>query len=319
MKTQVRWQPQAVGVDDGPHVVAIGGGHGLARTLEAIQTYAGSITAIVSIADDGGSSGRLVEGLPIPPPGDIRKALLSLADPSLFAELFAYRFDGADVAGHSLGNLLLAALSDLTGDFGLAVDIAGDLLGVRGRVIPASSRRLILEADIDDRLVSGQAAIGADPGTVRALRLLPTDTEPHGPAIEAIAAADQLVLAPGSLYTSLVAALLAPGVADAVNTTPAPVVWVMNLCTQKGETAGMTGLEHVRVLERFGGIRCGGTIVADRGEFPTPAGIDPLTVDMVDALEYGWSLCVGEVVDVTAEWPSHDPVRLGHLLSMFAR
>ncbi|MEX1279849.1 MAG: 2-phospho-L-lactate transferase CofD family protein, partial [Acidimicrobiia bacterium] len=134
--------PALLGLEeDGPSVVAIGGGAGLAQVLVAAQTYAGEITGIVSVADDGGSSGRLLDGLDIPPPGDVRKALLSLADPSLLSELFAYRFEASDVSGHSLGNLLLAALADLTGDFTHALDVAADLLGAHGRVLPAANHR----------------------------------------------------------------------------------------------------------------------------------------------------------------------------------
>lgn len=318
---QTRLAPALLGLEeDGPSVVAIGGGHGLAQVLHAVQAYAGEITAVVSVADDGGSSGRLVDRIPIPPPGDVRKALLALADPSLLSELFAYRFEGSyDVGGHSLGNLLIAALADLTGDFTHALEVAGDLLGTHGRVLPAASERRVLEATVDGETVSGQAAIGASAGRIESIRLLPEGGDPNPAVIDAIASADQVVLAPGSLYTSLIAALLAPGVADAVNTTAAPVVWVSNLCTQKAETLGMDGVAHLAAVEAVGRIRCGGTIIVDRGGFPVPDGIDPISVDMVEALEYGWALCAAEVADPLAEWPRHDPIRLGRVLADFAR
>jgi uncharacterized cofD-like protein len=317
---QARLAPALLGLEeDGPSVVAIGGGRGLAQVLTAVQAYAGEITAIVSIADDGGSSGRLIDGLPIPPPGDARRALLALADPSLLSELFGYRFEGADVSGHSLGNLMLAALTDLTGDFTHALEVAGDLLGARGRVVPASIERRAIEAEVGGRVVRGQAAITKAEGTITGLRLLPDDGDINRAAVEAILRADQVVLAPGSLYTSLVAALLAPGIGDAVNATRAPVVWVLNLCTQVEETVGMTGLDHLVVLEGIAGLRCGGTIVSDRGGFPLPDGIDAVTVDMVEALEYGWALCLAEVAERSAEWPSHDPIRLGRVLADFVR
>ena len=303
--------------EDGPHVVAIGGGHGLAQVLAAVQAYAGEITAVVSVADDGGSSGRLIDGIDIPPPGDVRKALLALADPSLLSELFAYRFDAADVSGHSLGNLLLAAIADLTGDFTHALEVAADLLGAHGRVLPAAGERKTLEAVVDGRVVRGQASISHAPGRIESIRLLPEGGEPHREVIEAIGIADQVVLAPGSLYTSLVAALMAPGVADAVNTTRAPVVWVSNLCTQIEETVGLDGVAHLAALEDVG-VHSGGTIVLDRGGFPVPDGIERVTIDMVEALEYGWALCEADVAVPDAEWPMHDPIRLGRVLADFA-
>lgn len=316
---QTQLAPSLLGLEeDGPFVVAIGGGHGLAQVLAAVQAYAGEITAVVSVADDGGSSGRLIEGIDIPPPGDVRKALLSLADPSLLSELFAYRFDASDVSGHSLGNLLLAAIADLTGDFTHALEVAADLLGAHGRVLPAAAERKTLEATVDGRVVRGQAAISHAEGRIESLRLLPEGGEPHRAVIDAIATADQVVLAPGSLYTSLGAALLAPGVAEAVNTTTAPVVWVSNLCTQVEETSGLTGVQHLAAVEEIG-VRCGGTIVVDRGGFPVPDGIERLTIDMVEALEYGWAVCEAEVAAQGAEWPMHDPIRLGRVLADFAR
>ncbi|HKY47840.1 MAG TPA: gluconeogenesis factor YvcK family protein, partial [Acidimicrobiia bacterium] len=145
---------------EGPKVVALGGGHGLAVTLKAVQGYAGEITAIVAVGDDGGSSGRLTSGLGIPPPGDIRRCLLALTpDTTLWSELFAYRFSGGDVEDHSLGNLLLAALNDITGDFGAAVDAAGRILKTVGRVVPAATEPAELLAIADGREMRGQAEI----------------------------------------------------------------------------------------------------------------------------------------------------------------
>lgn len=317
---QAQLAPSLLGLEeDGPAVVCIGGGFGLAQVLSAVQIYAGEITAIVSVADDGGSSGRLIDGLDIPPPGDVRKALLALADPSLLAELFSYRFEAADVSGHSLGNLLIAALADLTGDFTHALDVANDLLGGHGRVLPAAAERKVLDATVDGRHVQGQDAIQHAPGTIEELRLLPAGGESHREVVDAILRADQVVMAPGSLYTSLLAALLAPGVADAVNATSAPVVWVSNLCTQIEETRGMTGVDHLAAMEAIGGIRAGGTIIVDRGDFPVPEDIDRLTVDMVEALEYGWALCEAEVADPSVSWPAHDTIKLGRVLADFAR
>ncbi len=304
---------------DGPSVVAIGGGHGLAQLLHAIRVYAGKITAIVNVADDGGSSGRLIQDLPMPPPGDVRRALLALTPgPSIVGELFAYRFDESDVAGHSLGNLLLAALAEITDDFPQALDVAADLLRCVGRVLPASAQRLHLEAIVDGERVRGQVSVATTPGTIERLDLLPADAPAVPAAAAAIREADQVVLAPGSLYTSLFAALRAPGIADAVDASTGDLVWVMNLVTQEHETAGMTGLDHVAALADVSGIRRTGTILINDGPFEVPDVVDPITIDVIAAMEWGWSLCSADLVDRDAPWPQHDPFRLGRALSDLA-
>lgn len=304
---------------DGPSVVAIGGGHGLSQLLHAVRGYAGRITAIVNVADDGGSSGRLIQGLPMPPPGDVRRALLALTpEPSIVGELFSYRFEESDVAGHSLGNLLLAALADITGDFPRALDVAADLLNCVGRVLPASSQRLRLEAIVDGERVRGQVAVATAAGTIEQIDLLPTDAPSVPAAAAAIREADQILLAPGSLYTSLIAALRAPGIAEAVDEAPGDLLWVMNLVTQEHETAGMTGLDHVAALTEVGSIRRTGTMLVNDGPFDVPEVVEPITVDVIEAMEWGWSLCSADLVDRDAPWPQHDPIRLGRALSDLA-
>ena len=304
---------------EGPSVVAIGGGHGLAQLLHAVRDYAGHIAAVVNVADDGGSSGRLIQDLPMPPPGDVRRALLALTpEPSVVAELFAYRFDESDVAGHSLGNLLLAALADITGDFPRALDVAADLLRCVGRVLPASSQRLRLEAIVDGERVRGQVAVATAPGTIERIELLPEDAPGVPAAAAAIRQADQVLLAPGSLYTSLIAALRAPGIAEAVEETAGDVIWVMNLVTQEHETAGMSGLDHVAALSEVGGIRRTGTMLLNDGPFEVPEVVDPITIDVIEAMEWGWSLCSADLVDREATWPQHHPIRLGRALSDLA-
>ena len=173
---------------DGPRVVAIGGGHGLAQALEAALSYASHVTAVVTVGDDGGSSGRLTSTLEIPPPGDIRKCLLALSpEPTVFRELFGYRFDSTDVAGHSLGNLMLAALTGLLGDdFEAAVRVASGMLGTVGQVIPVARKSLHLQAVVDGALVDGQAAITKSRGNLSELRLVPADEPANPHAIEAV-------------------------------------------------------------------------------------------------------------------------------------
>ncbi len=231
-------------------MVCIGGGHGLAQVLQAISGYAASITAVVTVADDGGSSGRLAPALDIPPPGDIRRCLLALTpEESHWRSLFEYRFEGADVEGHSLGNLIIAALADTQGGFEAALAECEWLLGTIGSVIPAAPRRLSLEAVIAGRVVKGQSAISHTPGEVTALRLLPEDVTAGARAVRAIIDADQIVIGPGSLYTSVIATLAVPGIADAVNRSRARLVAVANLITQDAETLGMDAVDHIEALD----------------------------------------------------------------------
>ncbi len=297
-------------------MVAIGGGAGLAQTLRAVQDYAGSITAVVSVADDGGSSGRLIEGLDIPPPGDLRKALLALTpQPSLMGELFGHRFGAADVAGHSLGNLLLAALDELTDDFAAALQVAGHLLQINGRVLPASKQRLLLLASIDGQMVNGQVNISETAGTIETLKVGPGEAKAYEAAIEAIDEADQIVLSPGSLYTSLLATLVVPGIADAINRASGSLVWVLNLITQREETFAMDGAAHLAALQQIGDVNRGGTIVNHSTVLTPPDGLEQVTISELDALQVGWVVASADVHDQESQWPQHDPFRLGNLLA----
>jgi len=238
----------------GPAVVAIGGGHGQAAALEAIQTYAGSISALVTVADDGGSSGRLT-GLGIPPPGDIRRCLLALTpEPSLWSELFAHRFSTGDIRDHSLGNLILAALTDLYGDFASAVQTSRRMLGALGDVIPVADQPVSLSAVVDRTTVTGQAAIGKRAGHISEVSIDPPDTMASRRALEAVARADQIVIGPGSLYTSLISALLVQMLGPAVMGSKAQRLFVLNLVTQTGETLGMSGFDHVAALAEHVGV-----------------------------------------------------------------
>ena len=314
-------ETKILGLDsEGPSVVAIGGGHGLAQALHAIQTYAGRITAIVTVADDGGSSGRLIDAMGFPPPGDLRRCLLALTpQPTLWGELFAYRFDKSDVAGHSLGNLMLAALTDLLGDFNTALMAAASALGVQGDVIPAADRYLRLRATVDGRTVEGQVAVSEAEGRVEGLELLPGDVEANRIAVERIASADQIVLAPGSLYTSLLSTLIVPGLTQAVDASPARLAYVLNVVTQASETVGMTGVEHVRALHALSGLKRAGTIVDHQGPLDIPSGLQVVAIDEDEAMSLGWDLVQENVVDAEAGWPQHDPMKLGRALAVLAR
>ncbi len=304
---------------EGLHVVAIGGGSGLASALKAIQHYTDVITAVVTVADNGGSSGRLSPDLGIPPPGDLRQALLALSEESsVWRELIAYRFSAGDVSGHSLGNLILAALADIGGNFEDALDTAGRLLGAAGAVVPASDGLLQLEAIVDGDLVVGQTDVGAARGELTELRLAPDGVRASRRALDAIRSADQIVLGPGSLFTSICAGLLVPGIAEAVSASPAQLVYVCNLVTEDGETLGMDGRAHVAGLMEFGGIRTPDIIVAHRGPMSGPGMAERVAVDPGAVRELGCTVEMADLAIDGADIPTHDPARLGAVLRRLA-
>lgn len=304
---------------EGLRVAALGGGHGLARALLAVQEYADVITAVVGVADDGGSSGRLAPALGIPPPGDCRRALLALSPPgSVWYRLMEHRFDTGDVAGHSLGNLVLAAFAERSGGLEGALNTMGRLLGARGAVVPAAPLPLGLEAVVDGELVEGQVAIALSRGTIEELRLLPRDVEATRAATDAIASADQIVIGPGSLYTSLIAGLKVPGLAEAVNAAGASLSYVCNLTTQDGETLGMDALAHVEALVEHTGLRTPDAVVAHHGRLDVPDGLDPVRVDREALENLGCRVETADLVDPVCEWPQHEATRLGAVLRRLA-
>jgi uncharacterized cofD-like protein len=235
-----------------PRVVAIGGGHGLAATLRAVRRYASHTTAIVSVADDGGSSGRLRQTLGIPAPGDARRCLVALAeDDALWAEAFEHRFTAPGLVGHAFGNLVIAGLAQVTGDFTAALDEAGRLVGAVGRVLPATAIPVSLHAETADGPIDGQVAIAGTP-RITHVSLVPADAKPPPAALDALADADQVVLGPGSLFTSVLAAAVVPALRDALEAASARVVYVANLREQPRETEGLDVAAHVDALAGHG-------------------------------------------------------------------
>jgi uncharacterized cofD-like protein len=229
-------------------VVALGGGHGLAVTLAALRLLGLEPTAVVAVADDGGSSGRLRRDLGLLPPGDLRKALLALADPTAEArELFGYRFERGDLAGHNLGNLALAALADLKGGFLEALEAASRWLGVHGQVLPATLVPVRLCGRVDGRQVEGQVAIATASGRVETVWLEPRRPAAVPAAVEAVRQADLVLLGPGSTFTSVVPNLLVPELAAALTET-ARLVYICNLEAQPGETTGFPPEGHLAAI-----------------------------------------------------------------------
>ena len=233
-----------------PSVVAIGGGHGTAVTLKAARRYAGQLTGVVSVADDGGSSGRLRELLNVVALGDIRKCLVALAEPdSALAAAFERRYDEGELAGHALGNLILLGLIDATGDLVQGVREAALLLGAQGDVLPATTEPVVLKAESAQGTVAGQVAVMGT-GDLWAVSLVPDDARPPPLAVERILEAQQVVIGPGSLFTSVLAAAAVGGIADAVARSRGQRVYVCNLHPQIPETAGFDVAAHVAALAR---------------------------------------------------------------------
>jgi uncharacterized cofD-like protein len=289
-------------------VAGIGGGHGLAVTLAAARLYADGVSAVVTVADDGGSSGRLTRELGIPPPGDIRNCLAALAPGSELAEVFGHRFTDGALAGHTVGNLVIAALTERYGDFGEAVARSARLVGARGAVWPCTTELVSLRARVSGGVVEGQVAVAQADERIEAVYLEPADPGAHPGAVDAILAADQVVLGPGSLYTSLLATLLVPGVTKALMETRARRVFVCNTRQQQRETSGLDAAAHVQALLAHAGPEALDSVVVQRPELAPDgvrvdaAGLTALGVEVVEA-------------DVAAPDGAHDPVRLAEVLA----
>ncbi len=246
----------------GPRIVVIGGGHGLSTLLRGLKQFTANLTAIVTVADDGGSSGRLRDSMGVLPPGDIRNCLAALSDDEdLITQLFQYRFgsDGGTFDGHSFGNLFITALTELTGSFEEAVAESGRVMGVSGQVLPSTLNDVQLVADktlpmvAGDVRVHGESRIPTVQGKVRRVWLEPNNPPGFPSAVRAILQADMIVIGPGSLYTSILPNLLVPDIAAALRATPAFRVFVCNVTTQPGETDGYSCTEHVSALHAHAG------------------------------------------------------------------
>lgn len=279
----------ASGSSSGPVVdraVSVGGGHGQARTLMALRGLARRVTAIGTVADDGGSSGRLRRELGVLPPGDLRMALTTLVDDDRVRRLLGHRFTAGELAGHSLGNLVILAAADLEGGMVQGLRAIAELAGTPHEVLPSTTADVHLAArDRDGRPVVGQATIAATPGLVD-VRLVGEEPVASPEAVAAVGAADVVVLGPGSVVTSVLPNLLVPGIADALATTDAAVVFVANLDEQCGEGEGRSIADHLRLLRgACPGLRVDHLVVHDGP--PPPNGRRPLRVDAEAAAEVG--------------------------------
>lgn len=237
----------------GPRIVAMGGGTGLSTLLRGLKHHSSNITAVVTVTDDGGSSGRLIQDKGMIPPGDIRNCLVALSDAEkAMTDLFQHRFrgDSGSLSGHAIGNLLIAAMVDqANGDFEKAVQTASDVLAIRGRVVPATLDHVRLRALFEDGTEAcGETKIVETNKRIRKIFLDPENCRAHKGAIEAIRTADLVCIGPGSVYTSVIPNLLVPGIAEALKETKAPKVYICNVMTQPGESDGFTAADHVRAI-----------------------------------------------------------------------
>jgi len=303
----------------GPKIVAIGGGTGLSVLLRGLKEYTSNITAIVSVADDGGSSGRLRGELGILPPGDLRNCLIALADgEKLMEELLGYRFqNGATLAEHSVGNLLLAGLAELRGDFHQALRELSRVLAIRGQVIPATLTPPVLGAElVDGEILWGQSKIAHSPRRIKRVFLEPGDCRALPEALAAIREADLIILGPGSLYTSVIPNLLIGEIREALLAAAAPVVYVCNVATQPGETSGYTASQHVQALREHGGEHLVDIVVVNTAK---PRQLLPsqhpelVTVDYRELRRLGLQVVSGDVIDHQLG-VRHDARQLGRLL-----
>lgn len=307
--------------EKGPRIVVIGGGHGLSTLLRGLKTYTHNITAVVSVADDGGSSGRLRRTMGILPPGDIRNCLAALSnDEALLAQLFQYRFpsssDGLD--GHSFGNLFISALAEITGSFEEAVAESGRVLAVHGQVLPATLHDVRLVADVvlphmvNEVRVEGESQIPESSGRVRRVWLEPNDPSAYPGVIQAILGAELIVIGPGSLYTSILPNLLVPDIASAIRASRAMKIYVSNVATQAGETDGYTCGDHVRVLEEHVGTGFFDLVLCNhRYDIPLPDHVDWVLAE--DDLDVDHAVHRADLLNIDHPW-RHDSEKLAQVL-----
>jgi uncharacterized cofD-like protein len=305
----------------GPRIVAIGGGHGLATLLRGLKVHSRNLTALVTVADDGGSSGRLRRELGILPPGDIRNCLAALSnDEALLSQLFQYRFGEGEggLDGHSFGNLFISALAEITGSFEEAVAESGRVLAVQGRVLPSTLHNVRLVADIllphtlSEVRVEGESQIPQSPGKVRRVWLEPSNPPAYPEAIQSILAADLILVGPGSLFTSVLPNLLVPDLVEAMRASRALKIYVCNVATQPGETQGFTCSDHVRVLEEHIGSGLFDLVVSNnRSEGRLPEGVQWVLAE--DELDEDHAVYRADLVDELRPW-RHDSQKLAQVI-----
>lgn len=304
-----------------PRIVVIGGGTGLSVMLRGLKEKPLDITAIVTVADDGGSSGILRSELQMPPPGDIRNVLIALADVEpLLSDMLQYRFNsGTGLAGHSLGNLMLAAMTDISGDFVSGVRMLSKVLAVRGRVLPAAGEAIVLKAEtVDGTIITGESSIPKAGKAIKRVFIEPPDVEPLEEAVEAIKQADAILIGPGSLYTSIIPNLLVPKLAESIVDSNAVKMFVCNVMTQPGETDNYSVSDHLAAVHAHIGHHLFDYVIVNDGEIPEQVqmkyaerGAKAVHLDLEEVKRRGYEVIADKLV-LFRTYLRHDAVRLSH-------
>ena len=307
----------------GPKVVVIGGGTGLSVMLRGLKAKTYNLTAVVTVADDGGSTGRIRQDLDIIAPGDLRNCLVALADKEgLMEKLFAHRFGGSgNLTGHSFGNLFIAALIEVLGDVEEAMDATSKVLRVRGKVIPSSAEKLRLNAEMTDgRIVEGESQIPHAHGKIKRVFTTPEHPRAIQSAVDAIREADAIVLGPGSLYTSIMPNLCVPDIVQAVRTSKAPKIYICNVMTQPGETDDYTVSDHIRAINRQAGGKVIDFVIANNGDVDPAVlqryvahGSHPVIIDKKAVSQTGATLILSNLINKENS-ATHDTKKLANVL-----
>ncbi len=311
----------------GPKIVVIGGGTGLSTLLRGLKLYSSNITAVVTVADDGGSSGRLRREIGVLPPGDIRNCLAALADEEkLLTELFQYRFAAGDgLMGHSFGNLFLTAMSEITGDLEQAVAASSQVLAIRGRVFPATLSDVNLWAELEDgRVIEGESNIPQAGGKIVNVGCIPADPPALPAVIEAIEKAEYIIIGPGSLYTSIIPNLLVPEIREAIASAKVPRIYVCNIMTQPGETEGYSVADHIEAIDRLSKQKKLFDAVLVHRKSPSPISLEryakenshPVYLDRQEVAKLNRRVVMANVMeeDETMGYVRHDPNQLARVL-----
>ena len=304
----------------GPRIVVVGGGTGLPNVLSSLKHYTSNLTAVVTVADDGGSSGRLRRDFGTPPPGDIRNCLVALSDQeTLMKDLFQYRFKGhGDLKGHSFGNLFITVMREITGDFGMAVEESSKVLATRGTVMPVTFDNMTLQARLKNgKTVTGESQIPLEKSPVDRVMLRERSIRPNKQVLKALLEADAIVLGPGSLYTSILPNLLVPQVAETIALSRAVKIYVCNVMTQPGETDHFTVSDHVKTLLQHTGPGFIHYVIANKERVPSKLlaryeahGQEPVVVDEAAVKELGVELRRSNLLH-RKDFVRHSPQKLG--------
>ena len=310
----------------GPKIVVLGGGTGLSTLLRGLKAYSANITAIVTVADDGGSSGRLRREIGVLPPGDIRNCLAALADEEkLLTELFQYRFQaGNGLIGHSFGNLFLTVMSEVTGDLERAIAAISKVLAVRGQVLPATLADVRLWAELSDgRFIEGESNITEAGGTIAHFGCIPPNPPALPRAVQAIEEADYIIIGPGSLYTSVLPNLLVPEITEAIARREVPRIYVCNIMTQHGETQGYSVSDHINAIDRTCGQKLFDAVLVQKKTPSAQALIryaqensHPVYFDREGVLQTGRRIVIANVMQENARTGQlrHDSDHLARIL-----